>query len=105
MDESQFHRLADETLERLAERIEDADEAGEIDVDLQEGVLTLELEDGRQYVINKHAAMQEVWVSSPVSGAHHFARKEERWLLKDGTGLERMLEEELRQLGLSAEFG
>ncbi|MBV8535593.1 MAG: iron donor protein CyaY, partial [Alphaproteobacteria bacterium] len=42
------------------------------DVELRGGILTLELEDGRQYVINKHTPNRQIWLSSPVSGAAHF---------------------------------
>jgi frataxin len=43
------------------------------EVELRGGILTVELEDGRQYVINKHAPSRQIWLSSPVSGAAHFA--------------------------------
>lgn len=72
MDESAFHTLADQTLNRLQTAIEAA--LGEdLAVDLRGGILTLELDDGRQYVINKHAPTRQIWLSSPVSGAGHFA--------------------------------
>lgn len=76
MDASEFEDLAEKTLERLFDAIDDAigDDA---DVDMQGAVLTIELEDGRQYVINKNAAAQEIWVSSPVSGAAHYAYNED----------------------------
>lgn len=71
MEESAFHTLADQTLARLQAAIEAAigDDAA---VDLRGGILTVELDDGRQYVINKHAPSQQIWLSSPVSGAGHF---------------------------------
>ncbi len=71
MDENHFATLADATLTQLFETIDSA--AGdELDVDQGEGIVTIELEDGGQYVINKHAPNRQVWLSSPVSGAHHF---------------------------------
>lgn len=72
METSAFEALAEETLERLFDALDGAigDDA---DVDFEGGILTVELEDGRQYVINKHAASQEIWVSSPLSGAAHYA--------------------------------
>ncbi len=71
MDEPAFESLADEALARLMERIED--QLGDsLDVDLQDGILTIELESGDQYVINKHRPNRQIWVSSPVSGAAHF---------------------------------
>jgi frataxin len=71
MASSSFETLADRTLqailERVEERLEDAAEA-----DLQGGILSIELDDGRRYVINKHAPNRQIWLSSPVSGAAHF---------------------------------
>lgn len=72
MDSTEFETLAEETLERIAETIETADEAGDIDVDFHEGVLNISLESGKVFVVNKHSAMQQIWLSSPVSGAYHF---------------------------------
>ena len=69
MDESAFENLADATLARLEARIEDH---LEVDVERRGGVLTIELDDGRQYVINKHTPNRQIWLSSPVSGAAHF---------------------------------
>ena len=72
MEESAFAALAEETLERLFDALDEAIGA-DADVDFESGIVTIELEDGRQYVINKHSASQEIWVSSPVSGAAHYA--------------------------------
>jgi len=71
MDATAFEDLAVKTLESLFDGIEEAigDDA---DVDLENGILTVELEDGRQYVINKHAPNQQIWLSSPISGAAHY---------------------------------
>ena len=71
MNEKRFAILADTALTHLFETIDSA--AGDdLDVDQGEGLLTIELEDGGQYVINKHAPNCQIWLSSPVSGAHHF---------------------------------
>ena len=53
MDERAFDTLADRTLQHLFARI-DAELADVADVDLRGGILTVALDDGRQYVINKH---------------------------------------------------
>ena len=75
-DESRFHALADSLLDRIAEAI-DAALGDEIDVEYQGGIVTLSLEGGGQYVLNKHAPNRELWLSSPVSGAWHFAPAED----------------------------
>ncbi len=70
MDDSTFENLAEATLARLEAQIEDA--LDDVDVELRGGILTLELDDGRQYVINKHTPNRQIWLSSPISGAAHF---------------------------------
>ena len=80
MDAASFENLAEETLENLFEGIDEA--IGEdADVDFDNGILNIELADGRQYVINKHAPNMQIWMSSPFSGATHYAYDEatESW--------------------------
>lgn len=70
--EADFHKHADEMLQALVEALDHG--IGDVaDVDLQGGVVTVAFDDGRQYVINKHAPTRQLWLSSPVSGAWHFA--------------------------------
>ncbi|MBF0246892.1 MAG: iron donor protein CyaY [Alphaproteobacteria bacterium] len=72
MDAAEFETLAEETLENLFDSVEDMLGLDE-DADFAHGILNIELGDGRKYVINKNSASQEIWVSSPVSGASHYA--------------------------------
>lgn len=66
MSESAFERLADSLLAALEERIGD-----HVDAELQGGILTVDGAAGT-WVVNKHAATQQVWLSSPQSGARHY---------------------------------
>ena len=75
IDETRFHALADSVLDHIAEAV-DVALGDDIDVEAQGGIVTLSLEGGGQYVLNKHAPNREVWLSSPVSGAWHFAPAE-----------------------------
>jgi frataxin len=77
LDEAIFEKLATATLSRLADVIEDG-LADHVEVELQGGILTVELDDGGQYVINKHGPNRQIWLSSPKSGAWHFAWDEAR---------------------------
>ena len=97
MDTSAFETLAEETLDALFDALDDAigDDA---DVDLENAILTIELEDGRQYVINKNAAAKEIWVSSPISGAAHYGFDETAgaWVsARDGRVMHETLAQEL----------
>ncbi len=70
-DTSGFENRADAALQGFMEAIEEA--LGDyLEVDLDGGILSIELESGGQYVINKHAPMRQIWLSSPLSGAAHF---------------------------------
>ena len=97
MDAAEFDRRASETLKRLMIAIEDGMGDEIEDIDLQGSVLTIELSDGGTYVINKHAANQEIWLSSPKSGAAHFKPSESgEWLpTRGGEHLHARLEAEL----------
>lgn len=82
-----FEAEAKATIEGLFDAIDGA--VGDVvDVDLQEGILTLELENGGQYVINSHAPNRQIWLSSPVSGAAHFNQGADpgQWVGSRGEG-------------------
>lgn len=70
-DDAAFHAEADATIGRLAEIIDD-DLGDDIDAEIQNHILTLELADGGQYIVNKNTPFHQIWLSSPKSGAWHF---------------------------------
>jgi frataxin len=87
LDETAFHAVADRTLRAFLQTIEDR--LGDaIDADLRDGILTLEMESGAKYVINKHAPNRQIWMASPVSGASHYGYDPERrqWVSTRGQG-------------------
>ncbi|MCP5373762.1 MAG: iron donor protein CyaY [Hyphomicrobiales bacterium] len=98
LDESTFESLADTTLAHLFDTIDEV-LGDQIDVDLEGGILTLELDSGGQYVINKHAPNRQIWVSSPKSGASHYDHRDGRWIgTRDGADLQTLLAAELAAL-------
>jgi frataxin len=87
MEDAIYHSLLDNLLENIVESIEIQDEENVIDAEYQDGMLNIELADGGEFVINKHGPTQQLWMSSPYSGAHHYAYDdmEGTWLnTKDG---------------------
>lgn len=108
VSESKFQERAEDFLEAIAAEIEAKDEDMLIDVDLTQGVLTLELDSGQQYIINRHDASKQLWLSSPISGGLHYDYNEnsEGWeLTKDGSRLDELLTEELYQhTGIAFDF-
>jgi frataxin len=95
-----FEKTAMDTLNRLVDALEEADANGDIEVDAQGGIVTIKLENGKQFIVNKHAPSQQVWLSSPLSGGLHFPYDDEKkqWQLPDGRELCALLAEELLQL-------
>jgi frataxin len=71
MTEAEFERLATAALARFAETLEQNLGAA-AEVDFQGGILTVTLDRGGEYVINKHAPNRQIWLSSPRSGASHY---------------------------------
>lgn len=69
MNESEFHDLADETIEAIQAAI---DESG-ADIDYEEsgGVLKLEFEDGSKIIFSKQPPVKQLWMAAK-SGGFHF---------------------------------
>lgn len=78
MNQVEFERRAAEVLETLFDQVED--QLGDwLDVEMTGGILQIELPDGGTYIVNKHGPTQEIWLSSPKSGAWHFAADDDTW--------------------------
>jgi frataxin len=91
LDSKAYEIQADKTLHDIFEQIDDA--LGDImDVDLEAGILNIELENGGQYVINKQSQNLEIWQSSPLSGAKHFYFDEQKDVWSDTRGGETLYE-------------
>lgn len=99
MDNSQFETLADATLARVQAAVEAAP-GGRLDAELVSGILTIEPESGGKYLLNKHGPNHQIWLSSPVSGAWHFAwsEDEQAWIsTRGGERLDDLLGRELTE--------
>jgi len=86
MDESEFIRLAEQTLQEIDRRIE----ASGVDADCEfkgTGVLEIEFANGSRIIVNSQAAAREIWVAAR-SGGYHFRGDGGRWInTRDGTEL------------------
>jgi CyaY protein len=67
MDDKQFERLAFDELERIEEALGALDG---VDVDLADGILTLEFDEGPKVVVNSHSAARQIWVAANLAAAH-----------------------------------
>ena len=102
LDEGRFATLADATMDRLMSGIE-AGSGDDVEVELDGGIMTLELGDGRKYVLNKHAPMRQLWLASPKSGAWHFAYDEGARIWRSTRGSDTLDEVLARELGITLE--
>lgn len=101
MSESNFLNSCEIVLNSLAEAIESRDKNSKLDVEYSDGILTIVIESTSQtYVINRHAASQKIWYSSPFSGANYFSFDEasQNWLDSKGDKLEEKLFNELTKI-------
>ncbi|KAK3165644.1 hypothetical protein QOZ80_1AG0035940 [Eleusine coracana subsp. coracana] len=102
MPEGEFHKLADETIHDLLEKLEEYGDSVQMDgfdIDYGNQVLTLRLGNLGTYVVNKQAPNRQIWLSSPVSGPSRFDWDEETssWVYKR-TGAKQLLEKEISEL-------
>ncbi|XP_072244723.1 frataxin, mitochondrial [Leuresthes tenuis] len=100
LSEAAYEKLADETLDALADYFEDlTDEVftgADYDVVFSSGVLTVKIGgDHGTYVINKQTPNKQIWLSSPTSGPKRYDWTGERWVyIHDAIGLHQLLSKE-----------
>ncbi|KAM1010094.1 hypothetical protein TB1_044737 [Malus domestica] len=104
LQEDEFHRLADSTIQDLQEKFEeygDSVQVDDFDIDYGNEVLTLKLGDRGTYVLNKQTPNRQIWLSSPVSGPQRFDwdRSAQAWVFRRTKArLLKILESELEEL-------
>ena len=94
MNDNAFESLADSLLETLEEGL---------DAERQGGVLTVEGEAGT-WIVNKHAPTRQIWLSSPKSGARHYAFEPGSGLWQDTRGGADLLTTLADELGVSLDW-
>ena len=95
MTDTAFETRADALLATLEEEIAAAEDA-----ELQGGILTVDGDKGT-WVVNKHAPTRQIWLSSPLSGARHFAFDAPSGQWRDTRGGPDLLSLLSAELGLS----
>lgn len=65
MSELSFAALAAQSLDAIAERMYDCEALEDADITISDGVLTIKLPDGGQFVINRQEPLRQIWLSSP----------------------------------------
>ena len=76
MTDTEFNQLTDETFRRIESALENAD--GDIDFELAAGnVLKIDCAGGK-IIVNRQAAMHEIWIAAK-SGGYHYQWKNGAW--------------------------
>jgi len=75
MNESDFHSAVDAALARMETSLEDA---GDLDTDLESGILTITCPDDSRIIVNRQTPNREIWIAAR-SGGFHFAFRDGAW--------------------------
>ena len=81
MNDSEFHRLADQLWLTIEERLDDWDGDSDIDCEINGGVLTITFENGSKIIINRQEPLHQVWLATK-QGGYHFDLKGDEWILR-----------------------
>lgn len=97
-----YQEASDNALDELSENLEfmleDRYDKG-ADVSLNNGVLTVKVDDENTYVINKQTPNKQIWLSSPISGPKRFDYVAGRWIEKHSKAeLSNLISSELSEL-------
>ncbi len=81
--------IAMQTLEKYADKLEN-----DFDLDLDGDFLKIAHPKG-QFLLNYHPTLNQLWLASPLTGAHHFQYKNEWVCTRTEKGLEEVLQKDL----------
>lgn len=78
-----FAAAITQSLNLLAEQFE-AYYGDKAEIDQEDGVLKVDIDGIGTYLFNRHAPLQQLWLSSPRSGAWHFTHAGAGWVSTRG---------------------
>lgn len=112
--DAEYNQAVDSFLDQVEFVVDELNDNDILEVQCRDGVLTIDTRHHGSYVLNKQAAKRQLWLSSPLSGPHHYdmikmprtsipdsEQKEEEihWLSeRDEHDLQKRLEEELENI-------
>lgn len=92
MNDSEFEKIANATIENLSDFLEE--QFPILEIDLNNGVLEMQLKNVK-FVINKHFPTKQIWYSSTLSGARRFSFVNSSWSDDSGNELLAFTKKEL----------
>jgi len=105
MNDSEFHRLADQLMLDIEQTLDNFDGDADIDYETNGGVMTLTFENGSKLVINRQEPLHQVWLATK-SGGYHFDYRDGAWVCdRSGWSFSQLLSESAtQQAGETIEF-
>ena len=105
MTDSKFMAIALRKLGDLADKISELDGEEDFELDFKDDVVHI-ITDSGEFVLNYHSIAKQIWLSSPISGPHHFSYipDEHNWLNRDKIELDQLLLSELTEILAIAEL-
>lgn len=95
--------IAMSLLQNIVSQIEKQDINYQCEVEFNSEVIKIDCKNG-QYVINTQYHVGEIWLSSPISGPHHFKYLDENtWINRDNQDIRTILNQELLIFGIKIE--
>lgn len=106
-----YNTQSDALLERLECLIDDLNHDDIEEVNYGSGVLTIDTVKNGSFVVNKQAPKLQLWLSSPISGPHHYDMVKDaqgdgvQWVCeRDGHLLVDKMKKEFAELGISLDL-
>lgn len=97
MTDIEFFLHFEKLTNSIIDDIESQDTDFIFDVEFDQNVLTIK-RNNEVFVINRQVALHEIWLSSPISGPHHFFYKNNNWITKDENDIFSILSLELNPI-------
>lgn len=83
MNNTEFHHFTDALWLDIEKRLEHRDGEADVDCDVNDGILTLQFENGSKIIINRQEALRQVWMATK-HGGYHFDQKDGEWICDRG---------------------
>ncbi len=66
LDESKYHQLVDLLQQKVEELLDETD----FDIDMANGILTIDFEEGGKVILSRQPALSQLWVAAKSGGYH-----------------------------------
>ncbi|MGV6858394.1 MAG: iron donor protein CyaY [bacterium] len=70
MSNPSFSLMAEEMFEDLLDRLEGFEALDDLEMDIIDGVMTVEFDDGSKVILNRQEPVEQIWLASPEGPAH-----------------------------------